>query len=378
MNEFESIRPYNDPETVEALNRVAHHPMIPVISKYLFPKERVGYLSRLLESVSGVDDFQIKVMAGVVSSVLARTTEGFTYSGIENLPSNGCYLAVSNHRDIVMDPAIVQYVLNLEGLPCTQICVGDNLLKTKLIEDLMRSNRMIRVLRGLGPRELYQSSKILSSYIRRTITEGEGSVWIAQREGRTKNGKDESEQGLMKMFDMSGEKGFVDNFMELKIIPLSISYEYEPCDARKAREILIKQETGTYVKKPKEDTHSILTGIRQKKGHVHLTIGKPLSQEELESAASKTGNERYHTLCRIMDSHIISGYRIWKTNYIAYDMLNGTHEYLGSKYLPEDLVDFEKYVNHKLGKLERRLDHTKLRELFLGIYANPVVSMKNL
>lgn len=382
MTEFESIRPYSDEEAVEALARVSRNPMLPIISKYLFPKQHAGFLARQISSTRDIEEFQKKVMFDVVESIIARTSEGFTWSGTENLQKlkGRKFLAISNHRDIVLDPALTQYAFNAEGLPSSQICVGDNLLKNRLIEDLMRSNRMIKVLRGLEPREFYSSSKILSKYIRNTITSDEASVWIAQREGRTKDGLDSSEQGLMKMFDMSGDKSFEENFEELNILPMSISYEYESCDAKKTREILIKKNTGKYTKKPKEDTHSILTGIRQRKGHIHLTIGNPLSVEELSAAATcgKSANDHYQALCKILDNRIISGYRLWKTNYMGYDLAHGTKEFLGVKYLPEDLAAFVEYTEHKLGKLERRLDTLELHKIFWDIYGNPVVSKKKL
>ena len=370
---FEDIRPYSDEEAVAALLRVSRHPALPVISKYLFPMEGPAFLGRALKRVGSVEDFQNAVMIGVVTSILARTSEGFTCQGIENLQKiKGKFLAVSNHRDIVLDPALILYAMHEGGLPYAKLCVGSNLLKNQLLEDLMRSNRMIKVIRGISARELYLSSQTLSKYIRQSITSGESSVWIAQREGRTKDGLDTTEQGLLKMFDMSGEGSFEENFRELNIVPLSISYEYESCDARKARELLIKRQTGSYTKKRNEDTHSILTGIRQQKGHIHLNIGEPLSAEEIHAAAQFKGNDRYQEIRRILTDRIRSGYKLWKTNYMGYDLANGTSKYLGVKYLPEDLEAFLKYVDHKLGRLERRLDRSELKKIFWSIYGNPV------
>lgn len=378
-NEFDSIRPYNDEEAVEALLRISRHPALPVISKYLFPKAPASEIASLLRSATNVDEFQDKVMILVVSSILAKTSNGFSVSGMENLRKvNGKSLIMSNHRDIVLDPALIQYALKEAGLPYSEICVGSNLISSKLIEDMMRSNRMIKVIRGIGARELYLSSQRLSRYIRQTVTEGHASVWIAQREGRTKNGLDTTEQGLLKMFDMSGEAGFEDNFKALNIIPFSISYEYEPCDARKAREVYIKQTEGSYTKKSNEDLHSILTGIRQRKGQIHLHIGEPLSAAEIAEAATHCGNDRYQELMRVLDRKIINGYHLFKTNYMGYDLMNGTSEYLGVKYLPEDLELFKAYTEHKLGKLERRLDRDALRDIFWHIYGNPVAARKNL
>ena len=230
---------------------------------------------------------------------------------------------------------------------------------------------------GISARELYVTSKVLSNYIRNTIVSGKSSVWIAQRQGRTKDGADSTEQGLLKMFDMSGKKGkFAENFQELNIVPLSISYEYESCDARKAREMLISRSR-KYVKKKDEDMHSIMTGIRQQKGRVHLCFGKPLTADEIASAAACTGNDRYQHLKDIVDRRIVEGYKLWKTNYIAYDMVYGTDKY-SSMYTLQQKADFEQYVAHKLGKMQKSLDRTQLRDIFLRIYSNPVLSKENL
>lgn len=374
--EFDSIRPYSDEEAVEALQRVSRHPVLPIISKYLFPREQINVLAKALRSVNSVDEFQNNIMVGAVNSILAKTSEGFTVSGRESLLKlqGKKFLAISNHRDIVLDPALIQYALHDNGLPYTQVCVGNNLLSSKLVEDLMRSNRMVIVIRGISARELYLSSVRLSRYIRQTIASGTSSIWIAQREGRTKNGVDTTEQGLLKMFDLSGEKDFTSNFEELNILPLSISYEYESCDSRKARELVMKAKDGTYTKKKNEDLHSILTGIRQQKGHIHLTIGEPLTHEEIAEASTCNGNDRYQAIRHLLDRRICRGYHLFKTNYIAYDMLNGTETYKGRKYLPEDVASFKAYVNHKLNKIEKRLDRDALRKVFLEIYGKPVES----
>jgi len=373
FSDFDEIRPYSDEEAVASLARVAANPLMLVISKYLFPNESPSYLSSELKKVHSVSDFQEEVMSGVISSIIAKTSEGFTVCGEENLKSNGGnFVAVSNHRDIVLDPALFLYTLyGMHQLGC-ELCVGSNLLQNQFVEDLMRSNRMIKVIRGISARELYFSSQRLSRYIRDKVTKANGSVWIAQREGRTKNGLDMTEQGILKMFEMSGTSTFEDNFRELNIVPVSISYEYEPCDLRKAREIFIKETTGTYKKKPREDTHSILTGIRQHKGHIHMTICKPLTNEELSYASSLCGNDRYHALMGIIDKRITEGYKLWKTNYIAYDLMNSSSKFLGVKYIPEDLVAFKAYMSHKMSKLERRLDRSRIEDIFLHIYGNPV------
>ena len=377
--EFGDIRPYTDEEAVEALGRVSRHPMMPVISKYLFSDLPASTLSHMLRGIGSIDQFQNEVMVGVIDGILARTSQGFTCSGIEHLKGiQGKFLAISNHRDIVIDPALIQYVMKQAELPFTEICVGSNLVTSQLLEDLLRSNRMIKVIRGIKARELYLSSQRLSQYIRERITSGGASIWIAQREGRTKNGLDTTEQGLLKMFDMSGTGTFEENFRELNIVPMSISYEYESCDARKAREVLLRRE-GPYVKKEDEDLHSILTGIRQAKGHIHLEIEAPLTPEEIHEASKCEKNDRYQSIRHLLDRRIIAGYKLWKTNYMAHDLLYDKHEFAeAGKYTEQDLAAFEKYIGHKLGKLERRLDRAELRKIFLGIYAGPVDAKRSL
>ncbi len=377
-SEFESICPYNDEEAVAALNKVANHPAVLAISEYLFPDQPVTYLRNALKSVRSIDEFQEVVMNDAVTWCIDHTVHNFSYDGISYIKGiRGKFLAMSNHRDIILDPAITQLVFYRNGIPMTEICVGDNLIKqSKTVEYLLRSNRMIKVIRGISARDLYLSSQMLSRYIRQTITSGKASIWLAQRQGRTKDGIDTTEQGLLKMLDMSGEKSFQENFMELNIVPLSISYEYEPCDIRKAREILISR-TRKYVKSHHEDMHSIVMGIRQKKGNVHLNFGLPLTYDEIEVASKCDKNDRYQAIRHAVDKRVIAGYHLWKTNYIAYDLVGGGNKY-SDLYGPEDVESFKSYMEHRLDKVEKRLDRDELRNIFLHIYSNPVLSKERL
>lgn len=375
--DYASISPYTDEEAVEALRRVAQNPFLPIVSKFLFPDEPFYTLRRLLKSINSIDDFQQVVMSKMIMTVIQRSSSGFTFDGLENVPKDRKFLAVSNHRDIILDPAMIQWTLFYNDLPLTEICVGSNLLESnRMVSDLLRSNRMIKVIRGISARELYLSSKLLSSYIRDRITSGGSSVWIAQREGRTKNGLDKTEQGLLKMFDMSGKGSFEENFNELNILPMSISYEYESCDIRKARELLISRKQ-KYVKKKHEDTHSIISGISQWKGGINLSIDKPITPEEVHEASILDKNDRYQALRKTLDERIICNYKLWKTNFIAYDMLEGKGKY-SDRYSKENVEEFEGYMAHKLGKVERSLNRDELKQIFLDIYANPVRAKEEL
>ncbi len=377
LTEYMDIAPFNDEEASAALTRLSNHPNTKWISKRIFPDQPDTLLGEILRNIHTVDEFQSIVMTKAIQWVIDHSVTQFTYDGLENLTSiEGKYLAMSNHRDIILDPAFLQLILLKNGLPDTQICVGDNLLKQKSVELLIRSNRMIKVIRGISARELYLSSQLLSKYIREVITSGTSSVWIAQRQGRTKDGVDTTEQGLLKMFDMSGTKDFTQNFKELNIIPISISYEYEPCDILKAREILISR-TQKYVKSETEDLESIIQGIMQKKGNVHIHFGKPLSDEEIEKASLCDKNDRYQSIRHAMDVRIIDGYKLWKTNYMAYDIVTEGSKY-SSEYSPEELQAFKGYIEALLGKVEPELDRDELRDILLHIYSNPVLSKENL
>lgn len=376
LTEFTDIAPFNDEETDAALSRLANHPNTPWISRYIFPDKPASFLAELLRSIHTVDDFQQLIMSKAIWWVISSTMTNFTYDGLEHIQQlKGKYLAMSDHRDIILDPAIMQVVLMKNNLQPTEICVGDNLLKQKSVELLIRSNRMIKVIRGISARELYLSSQQLSKYIRESITSGHSSVWIAQRQGRTKDGMDVTEQGLLKMLDMSGTKDFVENFKEIQIVPISMSYEYEPCDIMKAREVLISR-TQKYVKRELEDLESIILGIKQQKGNVHMNIDTPITEQEIVEAAECDKNDRYKKMRYAVDRRVIQGYKLWKTNYMAYDWVNNTTKY-ADHYDKADLEAFQEYVAGQLKLVETTLDQKELKDIFLHIYSNPVLNKEN-
>ncbi len=372
LSEFESISPYTDAEAAEAISKLAEYPLLSRVSQQFFPEESPEFLKNLLKSIKTIDDFQVLVMQKFVRWVLEHTARNFSYDGVSNINPEKRFLALSNHRDIILDPAITQLVLYNNGIPMTEIAVGDNLITNKTIEYLIRSNRMIKVVRGISARELYLSSQLLSKYIRLNITEQRSSIWLAQRQGRTKNGYDVTEQGLLKMLDMSGTKDFQQNYEELNIIPMSISYEYEPCDILKARELVISRKH-KYVKAEGEDLNSIMVGIMSQKGNIHLNIGKPLTSEEIAAAALCDKNDRYQMIRHAVDLRVIDGYRLWKNNYIAYDIVNHSFKY-SDMYDRADAEKFVSYMEHQLDTVEPQINREDLRRIFLDIYANPVIT----
>lgn len=372
LSEFSSISPYTDAEAAEALNKLADYPVVEMASRHFFPDQSPDFLKGLLKSIKTIDDFQVLVMQKFVRWAIEHTAKNFSYDGVSNIDPDKKFLALSNHRDIILDPAITQLILYTNGIPMTEIAVGDNLITSKTIEWLIRSNRMIKVIRGVSARELYLSSQLLSKYIRLNITEQRSSIWLAQRQGRTKNGYDLTEQGLLKMLDMSGTSDFQKNFEELNIIPMSISYEFEPCDILKARELVISRKR-KYVKAEGEDLNSIMVGIMQQKGNIHMNIGKPLTSEEIAAAAECDKNDRYQQIRHAVDVRVIEGYQLWKNNYIAYDILNQSYRFI-DKYDKADLEQFVEYMSKQLDTVEPEVNREDLRRIFLEIYANPVVT----
>lgn len=370
LSEFESISPYTDAEAAEALSKLADFPLLSQISQQFFPKEEPEFLKNVLKKIKTIDEFQVLVMQKVVRWVIENTAKNFSYDGISNISKDKKFLALSNHRDIILDPAITQLILYNNGFQMTEIAVGDNLITNKMIEYLIRSNRMIKVIRGVSARELYLSSQLLSRYIRLNITQQRSSIWLAQRQGRTKNGYDITEQGLLKMLDMSGQADFQTNFEELNITPLSISYEYEPCDILKARELVISRKH-KYVKAEGEDFNSIVTGIMQQKGNIHMNIGTPLTSDEIAQAALCDKNDRYQLIRHAVDQRVIDGYKLWKNNYVAYDIANQGYKY-SHMYDTADVESFVSYMEHKLDTVEPEVNREDLRRIFIDIYANPV------
>ena len=378
LHKFDDIRPYNDSEVKEAVVRIAENPLLEKISSYLFPDKSAEAFKQLLLSCSTVNDFQVKIMSQVVARILAGTSKQLTFGGLENFKGDKKFLIITNHRDIVLDSAIIQLVLHKHNIQTTEIAVGDNLISSSFIEDITRTNKMIKVIRNTTPREIYASSQKLSQYIRQSVSTDSSSIWIAQRNGRTKDGLDMTEQGLLKMLDMSGEGDFLQNFAELSIMPASISYEYEPCDVQKAMEMYVSKRR-KYVKSENEDLNSILTGIMQPKGNIHIEFTEPITLAELEEAASLDKNERFQYVAKCMDNRICSTFKLWKNNYIAFDMLNGGSKY-ADMYTAADKQAFEQYMAAKLAMVQKDVEAEEdgnmkeLEEIFLSIYANPIVS----
>ena len=372
--DYEDIRPYIDTEVSPALNRIADNENLRKISSYLFPGKDGDYFKNLLLTCDTVESFQQKVMLTILNKIFSDTSKSISYTGLENIAKDKAYLYVSNHRDITLDSAILQVIFHKNGYPTSEIAVGDNLITSGFIEDLARCNKMIKVIRSTSPKEVYTTSQVLSNYIRHKVSTNESSVWIAQRNGRTKDGYDMTEQGLVKMFDMSGSGDFVKDFEELSIVPITVSYEFEPCDLLKTVEIYISRRK-KYVKAKNEDLNSILTGVMQFKGGINISLNAPLTREDIESVSHLVKNEKYAALAALIDKRIVPNFKLWPNNFIAYDMQTKGNKY-ASRYKEADKSAFESYMRFKLSDVEG--DREELEDIFLSIYANPIFNIERL
>jgi hypothetical protein len=369
--DFEDIRPYHDEEINPALKRMIAVPEFSKVVEFLFPDRDKDQIFDTLTRIFTAIDFQIQFMHPLVNSIVKKTSKGLTVSGFENLNPGTPYLFIANHRDIVLDSAILQVLLLDNGHITSEITFGSNLMTNQFIIDFGKVNRMFKVYRGGNRMELFRNSKLLSAYIRYTLTKKRTSIWIAQRSGRTKDGNDKTESGLLKMFNISGTRDFEKAFGELNIVPLCISYEYEPCCAFKVRELMATANNIAYQKKPGEDLTSIITGITQQKGRIHFAVCTPLNRLVQQVHEIPVYNDKINKLTTIIDEEVYKNYKLWPANYIAFDILNNTQVY-SQYYTSSEKEEFIEYVQKELSIFKG--DITEQKKLLLKIYANPVIN----
>ena len=370
MQKFDSIRPFYDTEVNDALSDVIQHPMMKALMNFSFPDVADEVWKEQLKRTHSIRDFQCNFIYQSVRKILEKSSEGLTTSGFEHLEKNTSYLFISNHRDILLDTTLLNATLFEHGLVMTASAIGDNLVKKSFLKILAKLNRNFLVLRGLSPREMLQSSKLLSEYIKQLLLHENRSVWIAQREGRTKDGNDATNPGVLKMLGMASEdKNVMEYFKKIKIVPVSISYEYDPTDVLKMPQLMAEANNEIYVKEKNEDFQNILSGVLGQKKRIHIHIGKVIDSEiDTIVANEENANKQVLALAQAIDDAILTNYKLWPTNFIAYDILHKTNQY-SHLYTESEKSLFER-------RLEMRIDHDNpvLLEGFLSMYSNPVVN----
>jgi len=369
---FEDIRPYKDEEYKDVMKELCKiEPLMQTLENYL-PELSIDEIKTTLNSFNKIQDFQSEMVCKVIDRILINSVNQFSYDGILKLDKSTNYLLISNHRDIVLDSALINYCLNKRKYNTSEIAIGSNLLTQPWIRQLVRVNKSFIVKRNIPKEEMLESSRTLSSYINYTLKEKKQSVWIAQREGRAKDGFDKTNPGLLKMFGMAAEDNLLDHLKSLNITPVSLSYELDPCDNLKIPELLKKSEGLTHVKAEGEDNMHMVLGIKGNKGNVHVQFGSPINDEIEQFRDIKNRNELLKNIAEVIDTHIYKNYKLWDSNYIAYDLLNDNNTY-ADKYSAESKVQFIAYVDKRLADFS---GNAKAKELFLKMYANPVINAK--
>ncbi len=370
MQKFDAIRPFYDAEINEGIRSSINHPMMKALMNFTFPEMPDEVWKEQLLKTHSIRDFQCNFIYQSVQRVLAKSSDGLTTSGFEKLEKNTAYLFISNHRDIILDTSLLNASLFTHGLVMTASAIGDNLVKKSFLLTLSKLNRNFLVQRGLPPRELLQSSKLMSEYIGQLLLRENRSVWIAQREGRTKDGNDATHPGVLKMLAMgSDEENLMDYFKKIKVVPVSISYEYDPTDALKMPQLMAEANNEVYIKEKNEDFMTLLSGIMGQKKRIHIHIGDVLDRElDVIAAENDNSNKQIQALAQAIDDSILSSYKLWPTNYIAYDILHKTNQF-ANFYTENEKQLFER-------RLEIKIDQNNpvALEGFLNMYANPVVN----
>jgi hypothetical protein len=336
-----------------------------------FPKLSEQEQMKLFLSCKKIRDFQSRIMYPIIKSAINKSVTQLSDEGFEYLNPSQSYLFISNHRDIILDTSFLNVLLHEKGFKMTASAMGSNLVNTPFLLAFAKLNRNFIIHRGLSPRETLQKSQLVSKFIARCVIEKNRSVWIAQREGRTKDGDDRTQQGVIKMLSMNCPKNMslMNYFKQLHIVPMAISYEFDPTDILKIPALLAQHHGVEYVKKENEDYNNIVQGLVGQKGCVHISVGRPL-YEELDVIAEQEEhtNRQIQTLVELMDNRIHSQYKLFASNYIAYDLLNDMERF-SDKYTEKELRQFERRLENRSNS-----EGNISRKKFLEMYANPVIN----
>lgn len=374
QEQFEDIRSFTTEEIPEAMRLLSEDATAAKIVKLVFGEENFDEARKMLLTIKTSDELQKKILTHCKRWIVSNSMKAIETQGFDTIQNEKPYLFTGNHRDITLDAFMLQISMVENGLNSCNIAFGSNLILNKTIEIFSKANKMFKVERSQNIRELAKNSQHLSDYIRYLIKERQ-SVWIAQRNGRTKDGNDKTDHGIITMFSMSGDRNdLITNLSELNITPVATSYEFEPCAMMKARERYITESDGKYVKKPMEDMDSMISGIWKKKGMMNIAICQSITRDDLNEYEGADKRIVIQAVADLIDKRIYENYRLYPNNFIAYDWLSGTSTFK-SHYTEEDKKTFKAYCDKIFSKLYEELGseaETRFTEILLGIYANPV------
>lgn len=372
--EFDEIRPYTPEELPAVFKELLADPSFQKAVATVMPDVPIDGVALLLQQCKTNLDVQKNICYKLLKGIIANHSDGVTMDSAALQNHNCRYTFISNHRDIVLDSGFLSVMLIEMGFPTTvEIAIGDNLLIYPWIKKFVRVNKSFIVQRALTMRQMLESSALMSRYIHFAVTQKQENIWIAQREGRAKDSNDRTQESVLKMLAMGGSGDVIDCLKELNLMPLSISYEYDPCDYLKAQEMQLKRDIEGYKKTQQDDLINMQTGIFGYKGKVHFHPATCIN-EEIEALRGLPKTEIFTQIARIIDKHIHSNYRLYPGNYVALDLMNHTEQYT-AQYTAEEKERFEKYLQEQIGKIEiPSKDESFLRECILKMYANPVIN----
>lgn len=369
-DKFSDIAPLEDDKVKSTIQELLVDPGFLHAVKYILPDVDWEEFSAEMSKYNTKFDFQSQMIAPTVWGLTKRTATSVESTGWENISRDKSHLFISNHRDIILDAGILNISLNSKGLETTEIAIGDNLLIHPWIEKLVKLNKSFLVKRGVSVRQMLEVSKHMSEYIHHTINEKRESVWLAQREGRAKDSNDRTQESLLKMLALWPETGcFIDRIKELNIIPLSISYEYDPCDYLKAKEFQLKRDNPEYKKAQIDDLRNMEIGLLGQKGNIHFRFAKTIN-DKLDPIKELDKKEQTTAVAKVIDKEIHLNYEFFACNYIAFDLLNENNQF-EDKYNREEKKNFENYLRKQIDKIDlENKDFSFLRSKLLEMYSN--------
>lgn len=375
--EYNDICPIRDEELQEKMATLIKEPGFEHAIKYVMPDVNFDEFSQVLLNIKSKDEFQKKMMLPFLEMLSMKTADGISFSGVDNVDPGKAYTYITNHRDIVLDACFLNLTLLKNGISTSEVAIGNNLLIFEWIETLIKINKCFIVKRNLPIRQALDAAKQLSRYIHYIVQKNNESVWIAQREGRTKDSNDFTQESLVKMLGIAGDGNIVDRLMELNLMPVSLSYEFDPNDYLKAKEFLLKKRDPNFKKSQHDDLFSMETGILQYKGHIHFGFSAPINDQLAKIEDKDNKAETYKEVCRIIDNAIHRNYKIYPCNYIAYDKVYNTDRFK-DKYTEDDIIKFNTYFEGQLRKVDipdlTEEDYSFMREMMLKMYSNPLVN----
>lgn len=369
---FDDIRPILDSEVKQTVTNLVQNESFRQAVEAIIKPVSWEIMSNMMLQCNTVKDFQLKIMFPILQYLINNTTKGVKASGLDNFDNKTSHIYISNHRDIVLDSAFLNIMLVENGMSTCEIAIGDNLLIYPWIIDLVRLNRSFIVKRQVPVREMLATSKLLSEYIHDTIANRSQSAWIAQREGRAKDSDDKTQVSLLKMLALYDNLNPAEALSALNIVPLSISYEFDPCDFLKAKEFQLKRDNPEYKKSPKDDLENMQTGIFGYKGRVFFNFGKSINERLNKIDKDEQRGVILTKTAEIIDNEIHKNYTFFPINYIAFDRINNNNQF-ADKYTQEDIQLFDEYITKQVDKIDiPNKDSVFLSNKIIEMYANTV------